>query len=218
MRPRSLADQLRAFTDDQLHILLSGRLDLAYPIASDVTALAARATTAPSVARCLEQRNALELCVLAHACTLSANQPVALTVIAGAAGRGVEDQELHLAIESAIRVLRDLALLWGDDDHLRAIAAAHELAFLRGNEYCLAIKPGAAYRDAIVKSSRHAELGQMRAHHPHRRRQPFLEAARVEEHGQACARRAFTEADVHASSAAAWLSRRLTTAGVAPIS
>ncbi len=132
MRPRSLADQLRAFTDDQLHTLLSGRLDLAYPIASDVTALAARATTAPSVARCLEQRNALELCVLAHACTLSANQPVALTVIAGAAGRGVEDQELHLAIESAIRVLRDLALLWGDDDHLRAIAAAHELAGVPG--------------------------------------------------------------------------------------
>lgn len=51
---RSLADDLRAREDDELAALLQTRPDLARPAPSDVTALAARATTRSSIRRVLE--------------------------------------------------------------------------------------------------------------------------------------------------------------------
>lgn len=52
---RSLADDLRHRTDEQLTTLLLARPDLARPTPADVVALAARATTRTSVQRALER-------------------------------------------------------------------------------------------------------------------------------------------------------------------
>ena len=53
-RPRSLADDLRARDDAALAALLRARPDLRTPVPADLAALAARATTRPSVQRALD--------------------------------------------------------------------------------------------------------------------------------------------------------------------
>ena len=66
-----------------------------------------------------------------------------------------------------------------------ADAAAHELAFLRGDEDRVAIERGAADGHAVVECAGHAELRQVRAGHPLGRRQPFVKAAGVEQQRRA---------------------------------
>ncbi len=61
---RSLADDLRARTDDDLAALLIARPDLARPAASDLTALAARSTTRSSTARAIDGLDLTTLQVL----------------------------------------------------------------------------------------------------------------------------------------------------------
>lgn len=52
LRPsRSLADELRARSDENLQALFSQRPDLLSPLPTDITALAARASSSPSIAR-----------------------------------------------------------------------------------------------------------------------------------------------------------------------
>ncbi|HEU4912215.1 MAG TPA: helicase C-terminal domain-containing protein [Actinomycetes bacterium] len=63
-RPRSLAADLRARDDDALAALLAARPDLLSPVPSDITSLAARATTRPSVQRALDVLDRFTLQVL----------------------------------------------------------------------------------------------------------------------------------------------------------
>ena len=93
---------------------------------------------------------------------------------------------------------------------------------------CAAMKTGparerrAADRDAVVEGRRHAQLREVRTRDALGGRQPFVEAAGVDQRGQALARRHLREAGVHGvapvMAATAWSSRRPTTAGVAPMS
>ena len=105
-----------------------------------------------------------------------------------------------------------------------ADAATHELALLRSDKYAARVQSRFADRHAVVEGRRHSQLRQVRTHHPLRRRQPLVEAAGIEERCNAFARRALGEADAvhraaaHGSAAAACARRRLTTAGVAPMS
>ena len=60
-RPKSLADDLRRRSDEELAELLRRRPDLISPAPSDMTALTTRATAGPSIARCLDALDALAL-------------------------------------------------------------------------------------------------------------------------------------------------------------
>ena len=120
MTPRSLADALRARDDAGLARLLQARPDLLHPVPSDFTALAARATTGPSVSRCLDTLTALDLFVLACTARLSAVDAVAPDAISEAVR--VETPRLpDDAVRASLARLVDLGLLWGSDDALRAI-------------------------------------------------------------------------------------------------
>src|SRR5881275_2852368 len=61
---RSLADQLRSWSDERLSVLLADRPDLATPAPHDSGQLASRAATRSSLLRALDQLNRLELSVL----------------------------------------------------------------------------------------------------------------------------------------------------------
>lgn len=61
---RSLADEIRARTDDELTALILGRPDLARPAPADLTSLAARASTKASVQRCIETLDRAQIQVL----------------------------------------------------------------------------------------------------------------------------------------------------------
>ncbi len=66
--PRSLADDLRSRDDEALAALLQARPDLMNPVPSDVSSLAARATTRASVQRALEQLDLFTLQVVEVLC------------------------------------------------------------------------------------------------------------------------------------------------------
>ena len=107
---RSLADDLRARSDDELAALLQARPDLARPAPADLTALAARATTRASIRRALESLD------LAHLHALEA-----VVVAAPASVPQVADL-LDASQEQAGRLtgrLRELALVWAAPEGLR---------------------------------------------------------------------------------------------------
>lgn len=105
--PRTLADQLRSWSDEQLARLLSARPDLAVPPPQDTSQLATRAGVRASVIRALDQCNLVDLAVLDL-----------LAQLGGTAAR----EQLHKAnanapaIDAAIERLHAAALVWGSDD------------------------------------------------------------------------------------------------------
>ncbi|CAB4884019.1 MAG: hypothetical protein F2793_08005 [Actinobacteria bacterium] len=123
--PRSLADALRQREDHELQTLLASRPDLLHPVPSDFTALAARATTGPSVSRCLDALTALDLYTLSVAARLSAETAVAPGAIAEAVSKALGPDALEAA-QASVRRLTDLALLWGPADQVRAIHPVRE--------------------------------------------------------------------------------------------
>ena len=116
--PRTLADQLRGWSDQQLATLLSERPDLANPAPQDSSQLASRAGTRASVLRALDQLDTLELTVLdalvAEDCRCSS---AALLDRVNARGE---------VVAAGLGRLRDLALVWGADDDLRVVSAVAE--------------------------------------------------------------------------------------------
>jgi hypothetical protein len=119
MPATSLADWLRAASDEALTALLRTRRDLATPPPADTTVLATRAGTPGSVARACE---ALDTFTLA---TLDA------LLLAGADTRYVERAEVEKIISEDIRPslerLRARALVWGEDSALRVPPSAREV-------------------------------------------------------------------------------------------
>src|SRR3982750_3993004 len=75
-QPRTLADQLRSWSDAELAALLTERPDLATPAPQDTSQLASRAGTRASVLRALDSLTRLELAVLAAVVALSGRPPV----------------------------------------------------------------------------------------------------------------------------------------------
>jgi hypothetical protein len=112
--PRSLADDLRARSDEALRELLSSRADLLAPVPSDISALAARAGSTPSVLRALDGLDLWSLQVLETICALGDDVPVR-DVVAATDG----------AADHCISRLRTMALIFGNEI-LRVPAAVRE--------------------------------------------------------------------------------------------
>ncbi|MGA8993523.1 MAG: helicase-associated domain-containing protein, partial [Nocardioidaceae bacterium] len=121
--PRTLADQLRGWSDERLAWLLRERPDLASPAPQDSSQLASRAGTRASVIRVVDHLSLLELAVLD-----------AVVALGGTAGvdrlRAVVNADPGRVGEAVDR-LRDLALLWGPEDALRPPSVASEVVGTR---------------------------------------------------------------------------------------
>ncbi len=103
--PRTLADQLRGWSDEQLARLLTLRPDLASPAPQDSAQLASRAGTRASVLRALDQLDLLELSVLD-----------AVQALGGSATPARIEELMHgepAAVRAAVQRMYALALLWG---------------------------------------------------------------------------------------------------------
>ena len=112
--PRTLADQFRGWSDDELAHLLRARPDLSVPAPQDSTQLSSRAGTRASVLRAVDQLDVLSLAVVDAAVALG--------------GRCSLD-DLHrvvnadpAAVSRTVEELRALALLWGTPEELRAVS------------------------------------------------------------------------------------------------
>ncbi len=121
---RSLADQLRGWSDDRLTRLLTERPDLATPAPHDFGQLASRATVRSSIARAVDGLTRLELLVLD-----------ALVVLGQTTRPGLH-QIVHAeaaAIDTALDRVVDLALAWEATGGLRPLTGvADTLAAARG--------------------------------------------------------------------------------------
>ena len=114
LRPsRSLADELRARSDENLQALFSARPDLLSPLPTDITALAARASSSPSISRVLDGLNTWEIQVLEILAVLP--EPVtldSLIEIAGVNAKAPYEKFLSLALiymdEEQVRVLNSV--------------------------------------------------------------------------------------------------------------
>jgi hypothetical protein len=144
--PRTLADQLRRWSDDDLARLLQGRPDLAVPAPQDSTQLASRAGTRASVLRAVDQLDILGLAVLD-----------AVVALGGVASQTELEQHVNAApqaVATAVARLRSWALLWGEPDQLRAISV---LADVVGTTVS-GLGPSAAVLLATYGPSRVAQL------------------------------------------------------------
>ncbi|MFD7548455.1 helicase-associated domain-containing protein [Streptomyces sp. NPDC059816] len=137
--PRSLAEALRSRDDASLAELLRARPDLLAPVPGDLTQLATRAGTRASVLRALERLDRFTQQV-AEALAVApdpAGYEDLLRLVRGADPGAPEDGpgagsdggagDVERALPRAVTVLREQALLWGDDAHLRLVRTAREL-------------------------------------------------------------------------------------------
>lgn len=119
-RARSLADDLRGRSPEELAALLVARPDLARPTPADLTTLAARATTRSSVQRALDGLDLALLQTLEVVCVLGAAQLGDIAAALGEARRSPRVTEL-------IDQLCDLALCWRSPEGYRAARTVQEV-------------------------------------------------------------------------------------------
>jgi hypothetical protein len=120
----TFVDQLRSLPDEALGALIQLRPDLVVPVPADVSALAVRAQSRGSVARCLDTLDEFTLLIL-DAARISRAPETALTSVAAilelAAGAGADDAR------AAVQRLRARFLLHGPEDALHVVGAVDEV-------------------------------------------------------------------------------------------
>jgi hypothetical protein len=118
--PRSLADSLRAASDDDLAELLRSRPELLSPVPVDLSQLAMRAASAPSSARALDRLDRWMLQVLETVCSVP--EPAGVADVAA-----LLPEVPRAQVEAALGALRRLALVWGDDAGLTVVAGVRDV-------------------------------------------------------------------------------------------
>ncbi|MEO6204755.1 MAG: helicase-associated domain-containing protein, partial [Mycobacteriales bacterium] len=119
--PRSLAEELRGWSDERLSGLLVARPDLASPVPPDMGVLAALATVRLSVLRAIEQLPAFLLALLDALVLSDTTTPYAdLVTLVGSAAPADD-------LRAGVETLRGLALLWGTDAELHVVGAVREV-------------------------------------------------------------------------------------------
>ncbi len=118
--PRSLADALRAASDEALAELLRLRPELISPVPGDLAQLAARAASSPSVTRALERLDRWGLQVLEAVC--AATDPATVDEV-----RALLTPAPATAVREALDQLIAMALVYGDDQRLFVVAGAREV-------------------------------------------------------------------------------------------
>ncbi|MFI5494393.1 helicase-associated domain-containing protein [Actinoplanes sp. NPDC051859] len=118
------ADQLRSLSDDALGALIQLRPDLVVPVPSDVSALAVRAQSRGSVARCLDALDEFTLAVL-DAARVSRAEDTALTSVSAilALAGGADPADVLVAVGR----LRARFLLHGPEDAMQVVGAVDEV-------------------------------------------------------------------------------------------
>ena len=130
--PRTLADQLRSWSDERLGALLDARPDLASPAPADSAQLAGRAVVRTSVARALDLLDRLELTVLMAVVQEGPTGSARLHEVVRAAPSSVD---------TALDRLYGLALVWGSPEAWRPVTIVADLLGVPGGPPAAAI-PG----------------------------------------------------------------------------
>lgn len=121
---RSLADDLRQRSDEQLAALVTSRPDLVHPVPADVAALGLRAGSPASVALCLRAYDTLTLHV-ALAAALAPDEVRADDLTSRVAGL-LAVPDARARVTAAVERLRRDALLWGSERALHLVGAARD--------------------------------------------------------------------------------------------
>ncbi|MFJ1703547.1 helicase-associated domain-containing protein [Kitasatospora sp. NPDC088346] len=133
--PRTLAEELRARSDQALTGLLRARPDLLNPVPGDLTQLAARLSSRASALRALERLDRFTLQVAEALAALPDGGPdtAVRTLLTGPArvkphpsADPVDREAVAAALPAALAELREQALLWGPDSALRLVIAVRE--------------------------------------------------------------------------------------------
>ena len=122
--PRTLAEELRARSDEGLAALLRARPDLLHPVPSDLTQLSTRLSTRASVVRALERLDRFTL-QTAEALAIAPDicpHDTLRDLLTGNTARHTDPEQKALAravvkaLPAALATLRAQALVWGADD------------------------------------------------------------------------------------------------------
>jgi hypothetical protein len=123
-RGAGLTEWLRGRTDDTLRAVLRDRPELITPVPADMATLASRASTPGAVARVLDTLDTFTLTVVEMLLVLPS--PVTYDELAhGLAGAGGDVSGSGL--REAVDRLRDLLLVWGDDDALWPVPSLRDV-------------------------------------------------------------------------------------------
>ncbi|MGW4367325.1 helicase-associated domain-containing protein [Nocardia takedensis] len=124
----TLAEWLSARTDDQLVTLLQLRPDLAVPLPSSMTVLAARAQQRASVLRATEDLDTLDFAVVETLVAHSTSRPPEDTAPLGrrALWAALKGRTPKAALDAALTRLSERALIWFDGDAVHLVAATAE--------------------------------------------------------------------------------------------
>ncbi len=150
MTARSLADDLRQRTSEQLSALLTRRPDLARPAPGDLTTLAARANTRASAQRALDGLDLAHLQTLEAALVSPTGDQASIAALLG-------QRSNSTLVRDIIADLVALALLWRSTDGLHvARAVAESMGDPAGLGPVVPGAPsGSAVREAVANLDQH---------------------------------------------------------------
>lgn len=112
----TFTEWIRGRTDDQLGALVSARPELITPVPAHLEGLAARASSPSAIGRVLDRLDRFTLAVVETLAVLP--EPFELAGLRAVVNRALQYGDAEPALSQAVARLRELALIYGDDDAL----------------------------------------------------------------------------------------------------